>query len=87
MTGPPLTADQIAVLTRWIDQGAQWPDVVANEQNAGIQKHWAYVKPVRPAIPAVRDARVGSQSHRQFRARAARKGRAPSDAAKPAARC
>src|SRR5262245_32450602 len=55
MTGPPLTAGQIDVLTRWIDQGAKWPDSVANEQNAGIQKHWAYVKPVRPAIPAVRD--------------------------------
>src|SRR2546426_7600913 len=55
MTGTPLSADQIAVLTRWIDQGAQWPDAVANEQNAGIQKHWAYVKPVRPAIPAVRE--------------------------------
>jgi hypothetical protein len=55
MTGPPLTADQIDVLTRWIDQGAHWPDAVANEQNAGIQKHWAYVKPVRPPIPAVRE--------------------------------
>src|SRR5438093_6616056 len=55
LTGTPLTADQIAVLTRWIDLGAQWPDSVANEQNAGIQNHWAYVKPVRPAIPAVRD--------------------------------
>jgi hypothetical protein len=56
MTGPPLSAEQIAILTRWIDQGAQWPDQVANEQNAGIQKHWAYVKPVRPAIPAVKNA-------------------------------
>ena len=56
MTGPTLSAEQIAILTRWIDQGAQWPDQVANEQNAGIQKHWAYVKPVRPAIPAVRNA-------------------------------
>jgi hypothetical protein len=55
LTGTPLTADQIGILTRWIDQGAQWPDAVANEQNTGIQKHWAYVKPVRPAIPAVRD--------------------------------
>jgi hypothetical protein len=57
LTGTPLTSGQIAILTRWIDQGAQWPDVVANEQNAGIQKHWAYVKPVRPAIPAVTDTK------------------------------
>lgn len=55
MTGAPLTADQVAVLTRWVDQGAKWPDTVANELNAGIKKHWAYVKPERPAIPAVKD--------------------------------
>jgi hypothetical protein len=55
LTGTPLTADEIGILTRWIDQGAQWPDALANEQNAGIEKHWAYVKPVRPALPAVKD--------------------------------
>src|SRR6266446_8887567 len=32
MTGAPLTADQIAILTRWVDQGAPWPDTLANEQ-------------------------------------------------------
>ena len=54
--GTPLTADQIAILKRWIDQGAQWPDAVANEKNAGIQKHWAYAKPVKPPVPTVKDA-------------------------------
>jgi hypothetical protein len=54
--GTPLTADQIAILKRWIDQGAQWPDPVANEKNAGIQKHWAYAKPVKPPVPTVKDA-------------------------------
>jgi hypothetical protein len=53
--GAPLTADQISTLTRWIDQGAPWPDALANEQDAGITKHWAYVKPVRPAVPAVKN--------------------------------
>jgi hypothetical protein len=53
--GAPLNGDQIATLTRWIDQGARWPDALANESNAGIQKHWAYVRPVRPAVPAVKD--------------------------------
>jgi hypothetical protein len=38
---PPLTAVQVATLKRWIDQGAKF-DV-----------HWAYVKPARPAVPAV----------------------------------
>src|SRR5262245_33864769 len=55
LTGTALTAEQIAVLTAWIDQGAAWPEAVANEQNAGIQKHWAYIRPVRPPIPDVKD--------------------------------
>ena len=33
------------LLQRWIDEGAAWPE----------QQHWAYVKPVRPAVPAVSD--------------------------------
>src|SRR5579871_3739623 len=30
MTGSRLSDDQISVLRRWIDQGAPWPDTVAN---------------------------------------------------------
>jgi hypothetical protein len=52
---PALTAEQADVLRRWIDQGAPWPDVLANESNATIERHWAYVPPVRPATPAVQD--------------------------------
>ena len=36
-----LTAQQIDVLKRWIDEGATWG------------KHWAFVAPKRPALPAV----------------------------------
>ena len=39
-----LTAAQIALLKRWIEQGAPW------------QEHWAYKAPVRPKPPAVRNA-------------------------------
>ncbi len=38
-----LTAAQIDVLRRWIDQGAKF------------DQHWAYVKPTRPAAPAVKN--------------------------------
>jgi hypothetical protein len=51
---PPLPAAQIDVLRRWIDEGAAWPDSASVEVK--VQKHWAYVKPVRPAAPAVRNA-------------------------------
>jgi len=41
--GEPLTSDQIAKLRTWIDQGAKY------------EEHWAYVKPVRPPFPAVKN--------------------------------
>src|SRR5713226_9350340 len=49
----PLAQEQIAMLSRWIDQGAKWPDSTV-AADAGVAKHWAYIQPVRPAIPPVR---------------------------------
>ena len=40
--GEPLTAEQIELLRKWIDQGADWPEE---------KTHWAFVKPTRPAVP------------------------------------
>src|SRR5262249_17616748 len=37
--GEPLTERQIALLTRWIEQGAKW------------QKHWSFIPPTRPELP------------------------------------
>ncbi|MCA1595937.1 MAG: DUF1549 and DUF1553 domain-containing protein, partial [Chloroflexi bacterium] len=37
-----------AVLRRWIDSGAPWPATPVGKT------HWAYLKPRRPAVPAVR---------------------------------
>ncbi|NBU10167.1 MAG: DUF1549 domain-containing protein, partial [Proteobacteria bacterium] len=45
--GGALTSAQVALLTRWIAEGANWP--------ADAGKHWAFVPPVRPAIPAVKN--------------------------------
>ncbi|HKQ90260.1 MAG TPA: DUF1553 domain-containing protein [Blastocatellia bacterium] len=57
MGGAPLTPAQIALIRRWIDEGADWPE---NEQSAirnpqSAIKHWAYVKPVRLALPRVKN--------------------------------
>ncbi len=46
---PALSAREIDVLRRWIDQGADWPDPTA-------VTHWAFKPPVRPPVPAVRRA-------------------------------
>src|SRR5262249_40692719 len=39
--GPPLTAREIELVNRWIKQGAKW------------QRHWAFIAPKRPMLPAV----------------------------------
>jgi hypothetical protein len=40
-SGKKLSDRQIALLKKWIEQGAEW------------KGHWAYLKPVRPPLPAV----------------------------------
>jgi hypothetical protein len=42
--GKPLDPAQIAIIRKWIDEGALWPE-------GGPKRHWAYVKPVRPPLP------------------------------------
>ena len=44
MSAPPLTAAKIATLAKWIDAGAVLP---------APGKHWAFIPPVRPAVPSV----------------------------------
>ncbi|HXG63654.1 MAG TPA: PSD1 and planctomycete cytochrome C domain-containing protein [Blastocatellia bacterium] len=59
MGGDPLPPEQIALIRAWIDQGAGWPgaeDAKEEAKPAEIAKHWAYVKPVRPEPPAVKNA-------------------------------
>jgi hypothetical protein len=52
---PALPKEQIDLVRAWIDQGAAWPDSASNAE-AKLEKHWAYVKPVRHDPPAVRNA-------------------------------
>src|SRR6185437_7902795 len=46
---PALPQEQIDAIKSWIDHGAQWPDAIAGDE------HWAYIKPVKPALPEVKD--------------------------------
>jgi mono/diheme cytochrome c family protein len=52
--GPPLSADDVELIRKWIDQGARGPDSGGPTAAAKLVKHWAYVKPVRPDVPKVR---------------------------------
>ncbi len=54
MGGKPLDAAQIAMLKNWIDQGAVWPEG-AGSASAEVKKHWAFLPPKRPALPAVQN--------------------------------
>jgi hypothetical protein len=47
---PPLSDAQIAAIVRWIDEGATAPADEKPESNV----HWAFVKPLRPELPKVR---------------------------------
>jgi mono/diheme cytochrome c family protein len=49
--GDPLPKRQVAIIRRWIQQGAAWPDKVE------VNRHWAYVSPQRPDIPASFDSK------------------------------
>ena len=54
-TGRTLAEPEIALIKKWIDEGAKM-DAAALAAGTAKPKHWAYVKPTRPALPAVKDA-------------------------------
>ncbi|MBI3679657.1 MAG: PSD1 domain-containing protein [Acidobacteria bacterium] len=56
LDGKPLPAEQMAILKRWIDSGAKWPAAKMQAADAGVEKHWAYKKPVRAPIPHVKNS-------------------------------
>ncbi|MBM3876675.1 MAG: DUF1553 domain-containing protein [Verrucomicrobia bacterium] len=77
--GEPLSKSDTDRIRAWIDAGAVWPD--------GVQaaKHWAYVKPVRPAVPQIgrRQAAGGNPVDAFILARLAKEGLALSSDAAP----
>jgi hypothetical protein len=51
--GPKPSAAEIAILRKWIEQGAKAPDEKI-AATAGSD-HWSFQRPTRPPLPAVRD--------------------------------
>jgi Protein of unknown function (DUF1549)/Protein of unknown function (DUF1553)/Planctomycete cytochrome C/Concanavalin A-like lectin/glucanases superfamily len=65
--GTTLTEGQIALIGKWIEQGAKW------------ERHWAFVPPQRPAMPAVRNEKwARTPIDRLVLARLEREGLKPS---------
>ena len=54
--GPPLSGAELELIRNWIDRGASGPDSMEPVVTAKPAKHWAYVKPVRPDLPKVKNA-------------------------------
>jgi mono/diheme cytochrome c family protein len=52
--GEALSEKEVALLRAWIDQGAAAPADERPEPDP--REHWAFHAPVRPAVPAVKDA-------------------------------
>jgi mono/diheme cytochrome c family protein len=68
--GKPLTPDQVATITTWIEQGAAY------------DAHWSFIAPIRPEPPAVADARWSRNPIDRFiKDRLDREGLAPSSKA------
>ena len=61
--GQKLTAEQIALIRAWIDQGAK---IGAGATSVEKPMHWAYVTPVRPTLPPVRNATWGRNAIDRF---------------------
>ena len=73
MGGKPLPAAEIEVIKRWIDQGANWPDELSVD--ATVRKHWAFVPPVKAALPP---GKVAHPIDRFIQAKLEREGLQPS---------
>ena len=81
MGGKPLTAEELASITSWIERGALWPDGVGAVV-VPKKKHWAFVAPLLPAVPKVQNgAWVKTPVDSFVMARLEKEGLAPSAAA------
>ena len=70
--GDPLSAEQIALVRRWIDEGAAWPDSASVNLDKKVD-HWAFKPPVKVKPPA-----AGNPIDAFIRARLEKEGLKPS---------
>ena len=78
--GSPLSAEQVAVLRRWIDEGAKGPETeAASTATAAGSTHWSFQPVRRPAFPAIKDpTRARNAIDHFILARLEKEGIAPS---------
>ena len=57
--GPAVSAEQVANLRHWIEQGAKWPAAdsgAADARSKAWRDHWAFAPVKRPTLPDVQDS-------------------------------
>ncbi|MEW5979577.1 MAG: PSD1 and planctomycete cytochrome C domain-containing protein [Acidobacteriota bacterium] len=87
-TGERLAPSEIALLRRWIDHGADWPESAADAKHSGplASEHWAFKAVQAPPIPEVKDATwTRNPIDRFVQAKLESRGWAPSPPAAPPA--
>ena len=74
----PLPEAEIALISKWIDQGAKWPDGAETVTGSGVT-HWSFAAPKRVDPPAVKDEKWARNPIDRFvLARLEKEGIAPS---------
>ncbi len=79
--GEPLTADEIARIRTWIDQGAVAPAIEVPEADPSL--HWAFQTPQRPDVPSVDAKRVRNPIDALIAAQRDQRGLTPVDEVAP----
>ncbi|QDT93821.1 DUF1553 domain-containing protein [Gimesia algae] len=49
--GPPLAKEQVALLTRWVKEGAAWPDSLILQEKSKADLSWWSLQPLANAVP------------------------------------
>ena len=52
-----IPTDEIAALRKWIDSGAEWPQIDTAAVKDPKKTWWAFQKPARPEVPAIEGAK------------------------------
>jgi mono/diheme cytochrome c family protein len=55
--GERLSAAEVDALTRWVNEGASWPDGVDTAKLVDLRDHWSFKPLLNPRVPAVKDER------------------------------
>ena len=56
--GKKLPAEDLELLSKWVDSGASWPEAATLSSAAKASKWWSFQTPARPTVPAIQDARA-----------------------------